>query len=88
MSRLTWRRQPNETGLRAVCQSERGYELRFGGETVGHVSKTFEDSYYFYGCGKNSLNTGETFKEVAEAKIACKAWVVNSIQFKNFKETL
>jgi hypothetical protein len=33
--RLMWRRQPNETGLAAVCQSPRGKELRNQGKTLG-----------------------------------------------------
>lgn len=28
--KMTWRRQPNETGLRRVGQTERGWELRMG----------------------------------------------------------
>jgi hypothetical protein len=36
--RLTWRRQPNETGLARVCQHERGAELRLNGDIVGHVA--------------------------------------------------
>lgn len=82
MARLSWRRQPNETGLRAVCQSARDYELRFNGETLGHVSLSHRGSYYFYGCGKNSLHKNETFNDVASAKKACKDWVKNSDEFK------
>ena len=85
MSRLTWRRQPNETGLRAVCQTERDYELRFDRVTIAHVAR-HNGGYYFYGCGKNSLGSGEVFVDVDTAKKACKDWVVSSDEFKKIKD--
>ena len=86
MSRLSWRRQPNETGLAAICQSERDYELRFNGEILGHVSRSHKGDYYFYGCGKNSLQNNETFLEIGKAKKACKEWVKNSDHFKQLNK--
>lgn len=35
--RLTWSKQPHETGLRAVGQSPRGLLLKVDGEIVGRV---------------------------------------------------
>jgi hypothetical protein len=39
--RLTWRREPRFTGLMAVGQGERGYELRSGEYHVGDASPKF-----------------------------------------------
>jgi hypothetical protein len=86
MARLSWRRQPNETGLQAVCQSERDYELRFGGELVGCVSRSSKGFYYFYGCGKNSLQHGLVFDDLEKAKNSCKEWVVGSDEFRLIKD--
>ena len=57
-SRYSWRKQPNEAGLARVCQRPRGMELRFAGATVGHVAHHGERSFYWYGCGVNSLHFG------------------------------
>ena len=86
MGRLSWRRQPNETGLSRVNQSERDHELRFNGETIGHVSLYCDGNYYFYGCGKNSLSTNDIYFDVESAKVACKEWVVNSELFKGLSK--
>lgn len=84
MARLTWRRQADERGLARVCQSERGFELRYSGMTVGQVSKT-SGGYYFYGCGKNSLWEKLKFETYDLAKVACKKWVLSSDEFKEIK---
>ena len=36
--KLTWRKEPNETGLAGVTQSPRGAELRLNGKEVGSVA--------------------------------------------------
>ena len=36
-ARLTWSRQPNETGLARVCQSERGKDLKLLGCRIAYV---------------------------------------------------
>ena len=36
-SRLTWSRQPNETGLARVCQAERGKDLKYNGKRIAYV---------------------------------------------------
>ncbi len=82
MSRLTWRRQPNETGLAKVCQSDRDAELRFNGETLANVSTTQGGGYYYYGCGRNSLCLNIHFYCEESAKKACKEWVISSPEFK------
>ena len=83
MSKLIWRRQPNETGLRRVCQSERGFELRFDSEILGHVSKIeWTGEFYFYGCGLNSLSGNKTYKTAGEAKMACKEYILSSDEYK------
>lgn len=33
--RLTWKREPRETGLASITQGERGYDLNLGGERIG-----------------------------------------------------
>lgn len=35
--RMTWRKQPSETGLARVCQGPRGAVLKVDGEDVGRV---------------------------------------------------
>lgn len=35
--RLTWRREPSETGLARVCQSPRGAILKCDGRDVAHI---------------------------------------------------
>ena len=83
MIELIWRRQPNETGLRFVCQSERGFELRFDGKILGRVSRIkWNGKFYFYGCGLNSLSGNKTYKTAGEAKMACKDHILSSDEYK------
>lgn len=79
---LRWRKTPRETGLAAVTQGLRGYELRDGGEDVGRVYplKTRPWDYtasgwYWAACGKNSYTTKEIYNTPEEAKAACMAYV-------------
>ncbi len=83
MARLSWRRQPDETGLSKVCQSARDAELRYAGQTLGNVSLTNNGEFYFYGCGKNSLWDKTTYKNIDEAKAECKKWVLSSDEYKS-----
>ena len=85
MTRLTWRRQPDETGLSRVCQSDRGFELRYSGVIVGRVSFSGTGGYYFYCFNKNSLRDGLKFDSYDIAKAACKEWVLSSDEFKKLK---
>ena len=89
--RLTWKRQPHETGLRRVCQGERGYNLRLDSETVASVrldrSIMGEGRGYFWSCPARDLwpwhNTaaeGVFFATADEAKADCKAWIVAAIE--------
>lgn len=75
--RLTWRKQPNEKGLAAVCQTPRGYELRHAGVRLGSVSPSTEmgrryDIKGWYGCGAwdewgvPRINTCHTLSETME----------------------
>ena len=81
MSRLTWRREPKETGLRRVYQGTRGYELRYNQETIITVSPLYRywDRYiddivgwYWVGLGRNTCQTPCSTPE--EAKIEAKAY--------------
>jgi len=42
---LRWRRQPRETGLRAVCADVRGYELRLGEEHIASVTPWYTPGF-------------------------------------------
>lgn len=87
--RLTWSRQPDNTGLARVAQSPRGAYLKANGNHVGTVSPDLGGplrrdilGWYFYGMGRNSFNdpnrTG-IFPTMDEAKVACKVWIVAQI---------
>lgn len=74
---LRWRKQPNETGLRRVCQGPRGFELREGSTIVIRVSPLLSNhrevmGWYWYGLGKNTSN--EPTKTAEEAKAQGMAW--------------
>lgn len=87
--RLTWSRQPNETGLAGVCQSPRGAILKADGKPVARVSpdmggRFYRDilGWYFYGMGRNSFNDPDRagfFPTMDEAKAACKVWILAQI---------
>lgn len=69
-----WRKQPNETGLRSIGQSPRGFELRLGGEEIMRVWPNGSgwsrplDGWYWTGLGVCGTESGrfET-KEAAKA---------------------
>lgn len=82
--RLRWRREPNETGLRAVGQGERGYDLMYGDECIGRARpltrgwRTGPSGYYWHARAGGLLrNTAGDpgYATVDEAKAACMAWV-------------
>ena len=88
MSRLSWRRQPNEIGLRAVCQSERDFELRYAGEILGTVARYKGEGFYFYGCGVNTLQANVTYSDLKQAKSECKNHVLSSDYYKRVKSNM
>ena len=57
-----WRKQPDETGLRATGQRPRGFELREDGEIIAHVSPIVAQGrytitgWYWYGFSQNTAN--------------------------------
>jgi len=76
---LRWRKQPNETGLRRVCQGPRGFELRDGEKAVVHVAPLTNPAnrwevigWYWYGLGMNT--SGEPVRSAEEAKAQAMAW--------------
>jgi len=88
--RLIWRRQPDETGLRGVCQSPRGKELRHAGVTLGMATglgswgSHKSDGYYWYGgweeYGVPRVNTASRPVPFASLEEAC------SDMLKHFQE--
>ena len=46
--RLTWRKQPDETGLAQVCQKARGAILSADGVEVARVGATRGDAWHWY----------------------------------------
>lgn len=82
--RLTWKREPNETGLSRVAQAERGYDLRLNGETIAEVRPITRYAYretvgwYWYGysdllgMGINTAN--KPCKTIEEAKQQCEEY--------------
>ena len=83
--RLVWRREPNESGLRSIGQSERGKELRHAGETVGLV-KRYQDRGDFYWTGEhgaihyNSLWDNKTYIVEQDAMDDLKAWYIKQVE--------
>ena len=72
-----WRREPNETGLRSICQGTRGWEYRENGEEIATVRPLtrgwdrWDVIGWFFCCGGyNSYAKGVTFKTDEEAKAA------------------
>lgn len=92
--RLTWRKEPHETGLARVCQGPRGAELRIDGTLVAHVSalrvgfSRDYDGWYWY-CGTEPAlgilhrNTCRApVSTIDEAKAACRAYVAGCLKLK------
>lgn len=64
-----WRKQPNERGLAAVCQSKRGAELRDDGEILAHVSSSHCGGWYWYGFGQNTHASPVATIDEAKAEV-------------------
>lgn len=81
--RLTWKRQESEKGLAAVCQGERGYDLRIDGQCVGRVrpvEKWGGGGYWWYAVSEEHgiplKNTAlSPMPTIGEAKALCLAYV-------------
>ena len=85
-ARLTWSRQPSETGLARVCQGERGRILKINGSKVGYAGAAYKEwshivaGYYWYAgddkLGIERRNTAhEPVSTLEEAQAQCEAHV-------------
>lgn len=62
MSEARWSRDPRETGLRAVVQGERGFQLKKDGDVIVRVAPIKKGGsswgevigWYWYGMGQNT----------------------------------
>lgn len=82
---LRWRRESRETGLRSICQGERGWELRRGNVRLASVAVLTRGwsrekiGYYFSGwIGDKFINTAsrpEPFPDAESAKYQAEKWV-------------
>lgn len=87
--RLTWRREPHETGLASVCESPRGWILKLDGEDVGHVSmcrvgwQEYRGWYWYARSDDDRIRprntSGEPVSTDVEAKASCRAYVVECL---------
>jgi hypothetical protein len=95
VSRLTWSRNPRETGR--VSAGPRGWTLKADGVRVGSVSIAYEgfsrdvEGWYFAARGadialNNSAARGVFYPDAEEAKAACKAYVVACLKAKEAPE--
>jgi len=84
--KITWKKQPSETGLARVCQAPRGADLRIDGVRVMSVRPAGRglgrsvSGWYWYGSsealGIPHTNTCDTpLPTLEEAKAACEASV-------------
>ena len=84
--RMTWRKQPYQTGLRAIGEGPRGAILRADGDDVGRVyphgggHRGAVTGWYWVARddrrGVPLMNThGESMPTIDEAKAACAAYV-------------
>lgn len=88
--RLTWRRQPSETGLSSIGQGPRGAILKVNGEDVGSVNARriglrFEWSGWYWSARigdvvGNSAADGRYYGDLDEAKRDCAAWVLRQLE--------
>ena len=85
---LTWRKQPNETGLARVTQGPRGFQLRKDGEIVMWVApllvrwKSYDIvGWYFYGAGANTSH--EPCATAEEAKTQAKKHYLETLTRQN-----
>lgn len=80
--RLSWRKQPNETGLARVCQGTRGFELRQGKETLAVVAvlggRYSRGPWYWYGMGRNTASQPAPTFDTAKAEAL--AWVKSQLE--------
>lgn len=65
--RLSWRREPRETGLAGVCQGPRGAILKVDGKDVGRVYSTsvgsrLEDGWFLAVRSENCIPLRNTCK--------------------------
>lgn len=71
---MRWRKTPNETGLRSVGQTPRGFELREGEKvicavvSVGGGWRGPLKGWYWYSDDVNTYNTKPLFKTKEDAK--------------------
>lgn len=79
---LRWRQEPRETGLGAISQGLRGYELRDCGEDIGSVSPVKDvpwshtaKAWWWWALGYNSYANKQLYSTADEAKAACMAYV-------------
>lgn len=79
-SRASWRKEPNETGLRSVGQGPRGYELRKDGDWLIKVAPSGGnwmrplEGWYWYGLDTNTFNTKPLFATAEDALADAKAY--------------
>jgi hypothetical protein len=86
--RITWRKQPNEGGLRSIGQGPRGAILRVDGEDVGRVQADGRNitcdpfrGWFWYARSDDGRvplkNTAgeKPVKDLEVAKAACEAYV-------------
>ena len=75
-----WRKQPNETGLSAIGQAPRGFDLAEGDEVLVCVRphtvegrRWASTGWYWYGLGNNT--SGRSVGTPDEAKAEAMAWI-------------
>jgi len=85
--KLTWRKEPNETGLSRVTQGPRGAILKLDGEDAGHVAPfrvawhTYKGWYWYAGTDdgrvprQNTASDRRPYATIDEAKAACETYV-------------
>lgn len=94
--RITWKKEPNETGLARIGQSPRGYDLNIDGERVGSVrphrvgwERRWDGWWWCARSDKHGIplrnEASNPLKTIEEAKDACKAYVLASLQAKKGK---
>ena len=81
-----WRREPQETGLRSICQGARGWEYRENGEKIAAVCPLTHGrdrwnviGWFFYCDGYNSYANRVIFKTSEEAKLAAVEYINRTI---------
>jgi hypothetical protein len=97
--RLRWRRVPRHTGLMAIGQGERGYELRSGERHIGSACPKFRPFTkdrigYFWAVGNweewdmpNYNTSGTPVETIDEAKDQLMEYVKEHVYAKLLKES-